>query len=225
MPPALACARSASRSRVLPMPGGPSTSASRPRPAQVSSTSWPSSLSSRSRSSNAAVADGRGMMRGHRQRAAWLPTGLAAALVGGGVASAGAGSSSNRSLRHSFIVTAGCQEHQAFVDGDEGAVAARLPKRYTPVRDPQNGRPLLFVRALRCSKVTIDGRTAPATMASFGIVIESPDGRGCASGAPGVGTVKGDAPPACNWYTLFWLANDRRVIRWLRDGTPGFRAV
>src|SRR5205823_2011284 len=157
--------------------------------------------------------------------AAWLAAGLAAALVGGGVASAGAGSSSNRSLQHSFIVTAGCQEHQAFVDGDEGAVAARLPKRYTPVRDPRNGRPLLFVRAIRCSKVTIDGRTAPATMASFGIVIESPDGRGCASGAPGVGTVKGDVPPACNWYMLFWLANDRRVVRWLRDGTPRFRAV
>jgi hypothetical protein len=32
-------------------------------------------------------------------------------------------------------------------------------------------------------------------------------------------------PPACNWYTLFWLANDKRVVRWLRDGTPGFPAV
>jgi hypothetical protein len=111
------------------------------------------------------------------------------------------------------------------VDGDDAAVAARLPKRYTPVRDGSSGRPLLFVRALRCQAVTLNGRTGPATMASFGVVIDSPDGRGCASGAPGLGSVKGDVPPVCNWYTLFFLANDRRVVDWLRDGSPGFPAV
>ena len=39
------------------------------------------------------------------------------------------------------------------------------------------------------------------------------------------GSVKGDVPPVCNWYTLFWLTNDRRVVDWLRDGTPDFPAV
>jgi hypothetical protein len=66
---------------------------------------------------------------------------------------------------------------------------------------------------------------APATMASFGIVIESPDGRGCASGAPAVGSVKGDVPPLCNWYTLRWMADDPRAVDWLRAGTPGFPAT
>jgi len=125
----------------------------------------------------------------------------------------------------SFAATAGCQEHQAFVDGSEAAVAARLPRHYTPVRDASSGRPLVFARGIRCREVTIDGRTAPATMASYGVVIESPDGRGCGSGVPVVGSVKGDFPPVCNWYVLSWMANDRRVVDWLRDGTPGFPAA
>jgi hypothetical protein len=152
-------------------------------------------------------------------RSAWLAGGLATALLlGAGIESAGAAAPS-------FAVTTGCQEHQAFVDGDPAAVAARLPKRYTPVRDPSSGSPLVFVRALRCRGVTLDGRSRPATMASFGILVESPDRMGCSSGAPVVGAVKGDLPPACNWYTLSWLADDQRVVDWLRDGTPGFPAV
>ena len=125
----------------------------------------------------------------------------------------------------SFAATGACREHQAFVDGDAAAVAARLPAHYGAVVDPSSGRPLLFVRALQCDAVSLGERTAPATMASFGVVVNSPDGRGCASGAPGVGMVAGDAIPVCNWYTLMWLANDRTVVDWLRDGTPGFPAV
>src|SRR3954465_1047390 len=94
-----------------------------------------------------------------------------------------------------FIATGDCLEHQAFVDGDAQAVAARLPRAYTPVTDGPDGPPLLFVRALQCQMVTLDGVTRPATMASFGVTVESPDGRGCASGAPGgAGGVKGDVP-------------------------------
>jgi hypothetical protein len=153
------------------------------------------------------------------RRGLWLAAGVTAALAGGGgVASADAATSS-------FIAADGCVEHQAFVDGDGAAVAARLPKSYTPVPDSQTGRPLLFARAEHCQQVTLNGRTAPATIASFGVVVESPDGKGCASGAPGVGSVTGDVPPLCNWYTLFWLANDRRLVNWLHHGTPGFPAV
>jgi hypothetical protein len=123
-----------------------------------------------------------------------------------------------------FIVTQACQEHQAFVDGDAGAVATKLPHAYTPVTDGPSGPPLLFVRALKCQKVTLDGQTGPATMASFGVVVNSPDGRGCASGAPGAGGTKGDEPPVCNWYTLFWLSTDRRIVDWLHKTTPGFPA-
>jgi hypothetical protein len=149
----------------------------------------------------------------------WLTVGVAAALANVGVAphSAAAATAS--------AGISGCQEHQAFVDGDEAAVSAHLPKRYTRVQDPFSNRPLLFVRGLRCRGLTLDASSAPATMASFGIVIDSPDGQGCASGAPVVGMVKGDIVPACNWYTLFWLANDRPVVDWLRSGTPDFPAV
>jgi hypothetical protein len=136
-------------------------------------------------------------------------------MAGAGPASAGT---------TSFATTADCAEHQAFVDGDAAAVAARLPRGYEPVVDSSSGQPLLFVRALRCKAFAL-GDTAPATMASFGIVVQSPDGRGCASGAPGFGSLAGDFPPLCNWYTLFWLSDDPRVVTWLRDGTPDFPAV
>jgi hypothetical protein len=116
-----------------------------------------------------------------------------------------------------------CQEQQAFVDGDPAAVAALLPERYTPVRNPASGRPVVFARGLRCAQIALAGRSAPGINASYGVVIESPDGRGCGSASP-AGPVKGDAPPVCNWYVLAWLSNDARTVAWLRDRTPGFPA-
>src|SRR5947209_15079549 len=124
----------------------------------------------------------------------------------------------------SFMRADGCVEHQAFFDGDAAAVRARLPRAYTPTVDPSSGRPLLFARAERCA-VTIGGRTETATMASAGIVIGSPDGRGCGSGAPGIGQTQGQNPPVCNWYPLFWVADQRPIVDWLRAGAGGFPAV
>jgi hypothetical protein len=83
----------------------------------------------------------------------------------------------------------------------------------------------VFARALHCGQATIDGRTAPVTLASIGVVIESPDGVGCGSGIPAVGGPTGSQPPLCNWYTLFWASDDRRMVDWLRAGTPGVRAL
>src|SRR3954466_13076376 len=114
-----------------------------------------------------------------------------------------------------------CDEQQAFIEGDSAAVAANLPARYTPVR-AGDGNPLLFARAIRCRSLTAAGRSGRAVMASFGVVIETPDGLGCASATPG--PAPGDVPPACNWYTLSWLANRHRVVHWLRRGTPAFPA-
>src|SRR5437764_528132 len=87
----------------------------------------------------------------------------------------------------SFVSATNCVEHQAFVDGDDAAVAARLPKHYTAVRDSATGQPLVFARALHCDKSTLDGHTAPITLASIGVVVESPDGVGCGSGVPVAG--------------------------------------
>jgi hypothetical protein len=117
-----------------------------------------------------------------------------------------------------------CQEQQAFVDGDPEFVAKHLPAGYTAMRNPASGRPLVFARGLRCRELTLEGRTAPMVFASYGVLIDSPDGRGCGSAGP-TGMVKGDSPPVCNWYVLRWLASDRRAVDWLREGTPGFPAV
>src|ERR671939_475526 len=124
-----------------------------------------------------------------------------------------------------FVSATNCVEHQAFVDGDDAAVAARLPKHYTAVRDGANDRPLVFARALHCEKGTLGGATAPITLASIGVVVESPDGVGCGSGVPVTGGPSGTQPPLCNSYTLFWLSDSRRVVDWLRAGTPGVRAT
>ena len=107
-----------------------------------------------------------------------------------------------------------CVERQAFAHGDESAVRARLPERYEPVRDPA-GPPVVFARAIRCRRVAVGPATSTTTLASFGVVIESPDGSGCLSSTPGVGGAKGDVPPACNWYLLFWVTDNRRLVRWL----------
>jgi hypothetical protein len=124
----------------------------------------------------------------------------------------------------SFVSATNCVEHQAFVDGDDAAVAARLPKHYTPVRDV-NGKPLVFARGLHCEQSTVDGKTGPLTLASIGVVIESPDGVGCGSGVPGAGDSAGTEPPICNWYTLFWLSDSQAAVNWLRAGTPGVHAT
>src|SRR3954447_19410309 len=123
-----------------------------------------------------------------------------------------------------FVSATNCLEHQAFVDGDDAAVTARLPKHYTPVRDV-NGTPLVFARALHCEQATVDGKTGPMTLASIGVVIESPDGVDCGSGVPAAGGTAGTEPPICNWYTLFWLSDSRATVNWLRAGTPGVRAT
>src|SRR3954447_119888 len=119
----------------------------------------------------------------------------------------------------SFMRADDCVEHQAFLPGDPQAVRAALPRAYTPTVDPGSGRPLVFVRGERC-QVTIGDRGSRATMANLGVVIDSPDGRGCASGAPGAGQAAGPTPPVCNWYPLYWLANERRIAQWLSDRTP-----
>jgi hypothetical protein len=149
-------------------------------------------------------------------RKLWMAAVLALAL--GGLTPAGAAAAPP-------AAGTGCQEQQAFVEGDPDAVDASLPDGYAPVRSPASGRPIVFARGLRCADIALGATSGPATFASYGVVVESPDGRGCGSAAPGAGGVKGDVPPVCNWYVLAWLASDRRTVDWLRSGTPGFRAL
>jgi hypothetical protein len=115
----------------------------------------------------------------------------------------------------------GCEEHEAWVPGDAAAVAARLPKGYTAFTDP-SGAPLVFARAERCDALTADGRTEPITLADWGVVIDTPDGMGCATGTS---PEKGDVPPICAWYVLGLASDDERVVDWLRGITPSFPAA
>lgn len=121
----------------------------------------------------------------------------------------------------SYALGTDCVEQQAFVEGDPETVAARLPASYTPARTP-SGAPVLFARALRCEALGLRARrAAPTIIASYGVLIESPDGMGCGSGSP-VGALKGDVPPVCNWYVIALFTDRRPVVRWLQDGTEGF---
>jgi len=113
--------------------------------------------------------------------------------------------------------TANCDEHEAVVDGDAAAVAARLPAEFTPVTD-YDGSPLIVAHAIRCARVDLGDHSGPATFANIGVMIQSPDGVGCASGAPVVGAVKGDVPSSCNWYSLAWWSDDCHVAKWT-DGS------
>ena len=151
-------------------------------------------------------------MRGLRL---WIAVAIAAGAVGAAPAGAAAAT---------YSTGTDCHEQQAFVDGDPAVVEALLPDRYRAMTNPASGRPLVFARGLRCREMSLDGRSAPVVNASYGVLIDSPDGRGCGSASP-TGSVKGDGPPVCNWYVLRWLSSDRRVVDWLREGTPGFPAV
>src|SRR5829696_3214664 len=121
----------------------------------------------------------------------------------------------------SYSVGTDCVEQQAFVEGSDAAVATRLPASYTPART-ESGAPVLFARALRCEGLSVaKGRSVAAIIASYGVLIESPDGMGCGSASP-TGSIKGDSPPVCNWYVISMVTSRGRVVRWLRDGTPDF---
>src|SRR3954467_544164 len=85
------------------------------------------------------------------------------------------------------VTGTGCGEHEAWADGDAAAVAQRLPAGYTAATDGGTGAPLIFARAQHCADGLILG--------DYGIVIDSPDGYGCASGLPGVGPDVGNLPP------------------------------
>jgi hypothetical protein len=122
------------------------------------------------------------------------------------------------------VTAVGCEEHEAWVDGDPAAVAKALPAGYTAATDG-DGAPLVFARAEHCAALTAAGRTRPVTLADWGVVVDSPDGGGCASGLPQVGTRRGDVPPICNWYTLAVASDDKRVVDWLRHGTPSIPAT
>src|SRR5256885_14180075 len=98
-----------------------------------------------------------------------LATGLAPALAASGPAQAGA-------QAPRFMVTHDCEEEQAFVDGDATEVARALPVGYTPVADPASGAPVVFLRALDCAAVLVDGQSGRATFARYGVTVNSPDG-------------------------------------------------
>ena len=118
------------------------------------------------------------------------------------------------------VAATDCEEHEAWVDGDAAAVAKALPAGYTALTDT-NGAPIVFARAERCSSLAAPGqRPRPVTVADWGIVVNTPDGDGCASGLPQVGSRKGDVPPICNWYTLALTSDDKALGDWLRQGTP-----
>jgi hypothetical protein len=70
--------------------------------------------------------------------------------------------------------------------------------------------------------LTVDDVSAPTTISAAGALIESPDGRGCLSAAPGIGDPAGNAIPICNVYLLWRATNNPADADFLRAGTPSF---
>src|SRR2546423_8484081 len=123
----------------------------------------------------------------------------AAAIAAAALATVGPAGAQNAATTPEPIAGTGCEEHEAWVDGDAAAVAARLPKRYTAFTDA-NGAPLVFARAMRCQAENVGGQAAPVTIADRGVVIDTPDGMGRGRGTPGAGHATGDIPPLCRWH-------------------------
>jgi hypothetical protein len=155
-----------------------------------------------------------------RTRRAWVALVIALAAP---AAALSAGAQTSGTAAPPPVTATGCEEHEAWVDGDAAAVAARLPKRYKAFTDA-NGAPLVFARAMRCQAQTVDGRTRPTTIADWGVVIDTPDGMGCATGTPGASSVKGDVPPICSWYMLGLVSDDEPYVDVLRQATPSVPA-
>ena len=106
--------------------------------------------------------------------------------------------------------------------GDPSAVRAAVPPEYQLETDP-TGRPLVLMNAVKCDAVSTDGgRTSRPTI--FTVIlpeIVSPDGQGCESQQPAVGSVKGDALPICNFYGSEWYTDNPELARWADQGFPG----
>ncbi len=140
---------------------------------------------------------------------------IAAALVTCATASPASATSSGP-----IAVVDDCLDAVVLLPGVEKRVRERVPSRFELVRDPI-GRPLLFAFASRCH-YTVNGRTTQASTISgyFVALIQSPDGTGCMSRWPIVGTLKPDLLPVCNFYFLSGAWNDPTIVSTYRAFSP-----
>lgn len=151
---------------------------------------------------------------------------LALAPPEAGARGALAGKTASQPTSSGTAVLEGCVERNGQLRGDEAAIRSRVPRRFELYRDPFSGRPLLNVRVIRCRRFAVNGTVAPMTLAHVGVMIESPDGTGCASRMPPVQEVLGNVPPFpwCTYYPIFHASDNLHYVEWLRDGTPEFPA-
>jgi hypothetical protein len=118
-------------------------------------------------------------------------------------------------------VLEGCREHIAFGLGDSREVRNSVPPAYRLLAGPE-GRPVLFLNALRCQRVLMDGTVRPLTASLVAAVVKSPDGHGCASRLPVLGSGGGDVLPLCNLYVLREIFDDARVLDAYRAGAVDY---
>lgn len=107
----------------------------------------------------------------------------------------------------------GCTETFVLVGGDEQAIRAAVPERYTLGAEPPVGD--LWLVSHACRSVSVGGSDAGAATVSFvGAAVQAPDG----------GSGDGITAPAPYHSYLFWAAtNSAAVARAL--GAAGFPAV
>lgn len=107
----------------------------------------------------------------------------------------------------------GCQDSYAPIPASAADTRTYAPEvdqaRYR-IYGEQVGAAILVVRIFACESVKVRGsRPRPTLGAQFGVTLESPDGTGRVYGS--------DA--CCNWYTFFWVTDNRAFAKWLKDGT------
>lgn len=142
-----------------------------------------------------------------------------------GLAPFGAARFGRAELRKEISVPAfaeDCHERAFVGPGDASVVRKAVPYHYELVRN-RDEKPLLMVSVLRCERVWFAGIEPRAvTIALFEAFIESPDGRGCQSTTPVVRNLSGDVAFECNWYTLWRAYDDREIVGWFQDASPGY---
>lgn len=126
---------------------------------------------------------------------------------------------SARSPAPPIAILEDCRPRAVLAPGVEELVRQKVPAQFELVRDPL-GRPLLAVVASKCERFTVGDTTRPTTYALFMAVIESPDGAGCLSQWPVVGSVKADLVPLCNFYLLFTTFDNRAMVKEIRSLVP-----
>lgn len=165
-----------------------------------------------------------GKLKVKRAPVLWLATALALLLSLGMSDASGQARPGEGGSQPPELLNGNCHELIARLAVAEDAfhlVDDAVPERFEEMRDPLDfDRAHLVVRSSVCERLALtdgevvtDGDPGPGLQAQVGVEIQSPDG---------VQNLD-NTFACCDWYTLFWVTDDRDVAAWLK-GSSGLGA-